>query len=60
MINPYDSKKTLKEKEKCIKDNGVIILKENDMKMYFEYMSNVYGENWKKDYKNGIIQSNKA
>ena len=60
LINPYDSKKTLKEKEKCIKDNGVIILKENDMKMYFEYMSNVYGENWKKDYKNGIIPSKKA
>ena len=38
----------------------VIILKENDMKMYFEYMSNVYGENWKKDYKNGIIPSKKA
>ena len=30
------------------------------MQMYFEYMSNVYGENWKKDYKNGIIPSKKS
>lgn len=45
LYNPY-TKKFETEKEKCILENNVTLLFENDLKNAFNYMESKYGKNW--------------
>jgi hypothetical protein len=53
MINPYDrSQDALYEsKHQCMKDNNVIILRNNDYQRYLDYVSEKYGNDYLKTFK---------
>ena len=50
LINPY-SKEKLVEKQKCMYDNDIKILKYEDLKPIFSYIKNKYGKNYLKLFK---------
>lgn len=50
LIDPY-SKKLLSEKYKCMQDNNIKILKENDIKPILEYIFEKYGRKYLKQFK---------
>lgn len=55
LINPYN-KKLLLKKQKCMESMGVIILRKKDLQMYFNYMCEKYGKDWRKIlYKNNKL-----
>lgn len=50
LYNPYNQVWDT-EKEKCILDNGVILLREEDLNDAFTYMNSTYGEDWTTKFK---------
>ena len=56
MINPYDRSQDVlyESKHQCMKDNNIIILKSKDYQKYLDYISEKYGKDYLKQFKNNI------
>lgn len=54
MINPYDRSQDIlyESKQKCMIDNNIIILRSKDYQKYLDYISEKYGKNYLKQFKN--------
>jgi hypothetical protein len=54
MINPYDRSQDVlyESKHQCMRNNNVTILKSNDYQKYIDYISEKYGKDYLKQFKN--------
>jgi hypothetical protein len=54
MINPYDRSQDIiyESKQKCMIKNNIIILRSKDYQKYIDYISEKYGKNYLKQFKN--------